>query len=87
MEFDKFKFELQYGKDLIRYIKNGEEIVEIKNKRFKNFIKNSMYKYQLNVYDEITKYITKKKDYHLCSGDDALKTIINMHKVLNNEKI
>ena len=60
-DFDQFKFELQHGKDLIRYIKNGEEIVKIKNKRSKNFIKNSMYKYQLNVYDEITKYITKKK--------------------------
>ena len=46
-----------------------------------------MYKYQLNVYNEITKYILKKKNYHLCSGDDALKTVNNMYKILNHEKI
>tara|TARA_B100000795_G_scaffold246893_1_gene212847 strand:- start:240 stop:1169 length:930 start_codon:yes stop_codon:yes gene_type:complete len=86
-EFDQFKFELKYGKHLIKYTKNGEQIVIIKKGVSKNIINNLMYKYQLNVYNEITKYILKKKNYHLCSGDDALKTVNNMYKILNHEKI
>jgi len=49
-------------------------------------IKNLHNSYQLNVYNELIKFFGKK-NYFLCSGKDALKTINNMYKVLNDKKI
>ena len=84
--FNQFKFDLNYRNNSIKYRRNGEQIFKINNKTSKVLIKNSMDKYQLNVYNELSKHISKKT-YHLCSGTVALKTINNMHKVLYNEKI
>ncbi len=85
-KFDQFKIDFYYGNSSIKYLNNGKKIFRISNKISKKVIKNFSYKYQMNVYDELIKYILKKK-FYLCSGKEALKTLDNMYKVLNNEKI
>ena len=85
-QFDQFKINLYYGNNSIKYLNNGEKIFKINGTITKNEIKNSMHRYQMNVYDELSKYLLKK-NFYLCSGKEALKTIENMYKVLYNEKI
>lgn len=84
-KFDQFKFDINYDGKVIKYRKNGEKIIKLNNKSSKSIIINSMRRYQLNVYDQISNYLNKKK-YYLCMGKDALKTLNNMYKVLKNEK-
>jgi len=85
-QFDRFKMNLYYGNNSIKYLNNGEKIFKVDGKKSKKEIKNTMRRYQMNVYDELSKYFLKK-NFHLCSGKNALKTIDNMYKVLYNEKI
>jgi len=83
--FDKFSINLYCRNNSIKYLNNGKKIILTnKNKKSKE-IKNSSNRYQMNVYDEFIKYISKKK-YNLCTGKEALKTTNNMYKVLNSEK-
>lgn len=75
-------FVLKKNENLICYKKNGERIIE-NNKTIKN---SFMDKYQLVFYDEVYKNILKKKS-HLCSGQQAFRTLKNMSKILNNANI
>ncbi len=85
-KFDQFKFDIFYGQNRLKYRKNGRLILNIKNNRPIKQIKNLANIYQLNVYKELLKFLDKK-NYYLCSGKDALKTINNMYKILNDKKI
>jgi len=84
--FDQFKFDIFYEQNQIKYRRNGEQILFLKKKMKTKQIKNLHNSYQLNVYNELIKFFGKK-NYFLCSGKDALKTINNMYKVLNDKKI
>lgn len=84
--FNQFKFDIFYEKNQIKYRRNGEQIFFLKKKLKLKKIKNSNNSYQLNVYNELIKFFVKK-NYFLCSGKDALKTINNMYKILNDKKI
>ncbi len=85
-KFDQFKFDIFYEQSKIKYRNNGKLILKFENNKPVKEIRNLANVYQLNVYKELLKFF-KKKSYFLCSGKDALKTINNMYKILNDKKI
>jgi len=83
------QIDIKFKDKIIKYQKDGEKILLykiIKNKFFfsKN-IKNNMKYSQLNVYKEIYKYISGKKKYNICTGENAFNTLKDILNILTKK--
>jgi len=78
-----FTIELICKTGRLFYEQGGNKIIWQSIYKNKNeIINNSMATYQMSVYNEIDAFLNNKS-YNLCSGDDALKTLISINKALN----
>jgi hypothetical protein len=84
-DFNQFKFYVTDNKINFKYMNNGKKLVYSDNNN-KSFLKSSTERYQLNFYKELLKSINKKKS-NICTGNQALNTLINMFKIFKNYEI
>ncbi len=83
------QIDIKFIDKIIKYRKDGEKILLYKiiknNFFFHKKIKNNMKFSQLNVYQEIYKYISGKKMYNICTGANAFNTLKDILNILNRK--